>query len=110
MALKGASPTPVGCFERELSGSRLGISFHLPSRRRFIPYSWLLYADLNEAATELYMHYSHSVVTIAGTNLRELHEAAELFQLSVVRELPSSSWQGKSPGVSRIEIAEKTSA
>ena len=110
MALKGASPTPVRCFERELSGSHLGISFYLPSRRRFIPYSWLLYADLDQSATELYLHYSHSVVTIAGMNLGELHEAAELFQLRVVRELLSSSWQGKSPGVSRIEIAEKTSA
>jgi len=110
MALKGASPSPARCFERELAGSRLGISFHLPSRRRFIPYSWLLYADLNQAATELYLHYSHSVVTITGTNLEELHEAAELFQLSAVRELTSSSWQGKSPSVSRIEIAEKTTA
>jgi hypothetical protein len=110
MPLKGATTLPPRCFERELSGSHLGISFYLPSRRRFIPYSWLLYADLNQAATELYLHYSHSVVTIAGTNLEELHEAAELFQLRVVRELPSSSWQGKSPGVSRIEIAEKTSA
>jgi hypothetical protein len=109
MALKGASPTPVRCFERELAGSRLGISFHLPSRRRFIPYSCLLYADLNEAATELYLHYSHSVVTIAGTNLGELHEAAEFFQLSAVRELPSSAYEGKSPGVTRIEIAEKAS-
>jgi hypothetical protein len=110
MPLKGASPLPPRCFERELSGSRLGISFYLPSRRRFIPYSWLLYADLNEVATELYLHYSHSVVTIAGTNLQELHEAAELFQLRVVRELPSSVYEGKNPGVTRIEIAEKTSA
>ena len=109
MALKGASATPVRCFERELSGSRLGISFYLPSRRRFIPYSWMLYADLNEAATELYLHYSHSVVTIAGTNLGELHEAAEFFQLSAVRELPSSAYEGKSPGVTRIEINEKAS-
>ena len=110
MPLKGASPTPLRCFERELAGSHLGISFYLPSRRRFIPYAWLLYADLNQAATELYLHYSHSVVTIAGTNLEELHEAAELFQLRVVRELASTSSQGKSASVSRIEIAEKTSA
>ena len=110
MALKGASPTPLHCFERELSGSHLGISFYLPSRRRFIPYSWLLYADLDQSATELYLHYSHSVVTITGTNLEELHEAVEFFQLRVVRELTSSAYEGKSPGVSRIEIAEKTSA
>src|ERR1700692_5054324 len=99
MALTGVAPTPLRCFERELAGSRLGISFHLPSRRRFIPYSWLLYADLNQAATELHLHHSHSVVTIAGTNLGELHEAAELCQLSVVRELTSSAYEGKSPGV-----------
>ena len=110
MPLKGASTLPPRCFERELSGSRLGISFYLPSRRRFIPYSWLHYAELNQAATELYLHYTHAVVTITGANLEELHEAVELFQLRVVRELPSSSWQGKSPSVSRIEIAEDASA
>ena len=109
MPLKGASLLPPRCFERELSGSHLGISFYLPSRRRLIPYSWLHYADLNQTATDLYLHYTHSVVTITGTNLEELHEAVELFQLRVVRELPSSSWQGKSPGVSRIEIAENAS-
>lgn len=109
MALKGASPSPLRCFERELSGSRLGISFGLPSRRRFIPYSWLLHAELNQAETELYFHYSHSVVTISGKNLRELHEAAEHFQLGVVRELPLSALDDKGPVVTRIEIAEKTS-
>src|SRR5450631_1586084 len=107
MPLKGASPLPPRCFERELSGSRLGISFHLPSRRRFIPYSWLLYADLNQAATELYLHYSHSVVTIVGTNLGELHEAAELFQLCVVRESPVT-FSAQSPSITRIDIAEKS--
>ncbi len=51
-----------------------GITFHLPSRRRFIPYSWLLYAEMNEAETELYLQYNHCVVMIAGTELRVLHE------------------------------------
>ncbi len=109
MALKGASPSPLRCFERELTGSRLGISFGLPSRRRFIPYSWMLYAELNQAKTELYFHYSHSIVTIVGKNLGELHEAAELFQLGVVRELSMSPFDDTGPVVTRIEIAEKTS-
>jgi hypothetical protein len=109
MALKGASPSPLRCFERELSGSRLGISFCLPSRRRFIPYSWLLYAELNQTETELYFHYSHTVVTVVGKNLGELHEAAEIFQLGVVRELPLSLFDDKGAIVTRIEIAEKSS-
>ena len=109
MSLKGAPPLPPRCFERELSGGLPGIAFHLPSRRRFIPYSCLHYAELNQTATELYLHYAHVVVTITGTNLEEMHEALELFQLRVVRELASSSWLGKPPGVSRIEIAEKVS-
>ena len=79
MALKGASPLPPRCFERELSGALLGISFYLPSRRRFIPYSWLHYAELNQTAKELYLHYTHAVVTITGANLEELHEAVEIF-------------------------------
>ena len=86
-----------------------GITFHLPSRRRFIPYSWLLHAEMNRAETELYLQYSHCVVTITGTELRALHEAMELFHLHTVRECPSSGGSWKSAIVSRIEIAEKVS-
>jgi predicted NACHT family NTPase len=86
-----------------------GITFHLPSRRQFIPYSWLLYAEMNQAETELYLQYNHSVVTITGTELRVLHEAMEHFHLHTVRECPSSGSSWKSATVSRIEIAEKVS-
>ena len=86
-----------------------GITFHLPSRRRFIPYSWLLYAEMNEAETELYLQYNHCVVTITGTELSALHEAMEHFHLHTVRECPSSGGSWKSAIVSRIEIAEKVS-
>ena len=86
-----------------------GITFHLPSRRRFIPYSWLLYAEMNEAETELYLQYNHCVVTITGTELRVLHEAMEHFHLHTVQEVPSSGASRKSATVSRIEIAEEVS-
>jgi hypothetical protein len=86
-----------------------GITFNLPSRRRFIPYSWLLHAEMNQAETELYLQYSHCVVTITGTALRALHEAMEQFHLHTVRECPSSGGSWKSATVSRIEIAEKVS-
>ena len=67
--LKGLRPSKIAvsipkCRERASASRSI-----LPSRRRFIPYSWLLYAEVNEAGTELYFHYSHSVVTITGTNL-----------------------------------------
>ena len=86
-----------------------GITFHLPSRRRFIPYSWLLYAEMNEAGTELYLQYNHCVVTITGTALGTLSDALEHFHLHTVREFPSSGGSRKSATVSRIEIAEKVS-
>ena len=86
-----------------------GITFHLPSRRRFIPYSWLLHAEMNEGETELYLQYNHCVVTITGTELRVLHDALENFHLHTVREFPSSGGFRKSATVSRIEIAEKVS-
>ena len=86
-----------------------GITFHLPSRRRFIPYSWLRYSELNQSETELQLHYTHSTVTITGTNLHHLHDAVEHFQLKAVRELTSSATLEKFPDatVSRIEIIEK---
>jgi hypothetical protein len=107
--LTGASPIEDRCFESEMVGTRLGITFHLPSRRRFIPYSWLLYAESNEAGTELYLHYTHSVVTITGAHLQELHEAMKDFRLYAVREMsPSSS--GRTTSIDRIEIVENALA
>src|SRR5271167_1410091 len=107
--LKGASPIEDRCFDSEMVGMRLGITFHLPSRRRFIPYSWLLYTEVNEAGTELYLHYTHSVVIITGIHLEELYEAMKNFQLHAVREMsPSSS--GRTASVARIEIVENASA
>jgi hypothetical protein len=99
--LKSSEKAP---YESDSMTIAQGITFHLPSRRRFIPYSWLLHAEMNEP--ELYLQYNHCVVTITGTELRALHEAMEHFHLHTVRELPSS---GKSVAVSRIEIAEKVS-
>jgi hypothetical protein len=107
--LKGASPIEDRCFESEMVGVRLGITFHLPTRRRFIPYSWLLYIEVNEAGTELYLHYTHSVVTITGTHLEELHEAMKDSRLHAVREMsPSSS--GRTSSIARIEIVENVPA
>ena len=107
--LKGASPVEDRCFDSEMVGTRLGITFHLPSRRRFIPYSWLLFAVLNEVGTELFLHYTHSVVTITGTHLEEVHEAAKNFQLHAVREMPPSSL-GRTSSIARIDIVENAHA
>jgi len=86
-----------------------GITFHLPSRRRFIPYSWLLHAEMNHSETELYLQYNHCVVTITGKELRALHDALKHFHLHTVREYPSSGSSWKSVTVSRVEIIEKVS-
>jgi hypothetical protein len=85
-----------------------GIAFLLPSRRRFIPYVWLLFSELNKDNTELRLHYTHAVVVIVGTRLLKLQEAVENFKLRMVRELPPSSLIGEyDPTVTRIEINEK---
>ena len=104
--LKSSEKAP---YESDSMTIAQGITFHLPSRRRFIPYSWLLHAEMNEAETELYLQYSHCVVTITGTELHALHQAMEHFHLHTVREIPSSGGSRKSATVSRIEIAEKVS-
>jgi len=96
-------------YKQDCSRMAQGITFHLPSRRRFIPYSWLRYSELNQSETELRLHYTHSTVTITGTHLHHLHDAVEHFQLKAVRELASSATLEKLPDatVSRIEIIEK---
>lgn len=99
--------TETESYKQDYSRSSRGIIFHLPSRRWFIPYSWLLHSELNQNATELQLHYSHAVVTITGTKLHELHDAVEDFRLTAVQELPQAVSPGKLPTVSRIEIAEK---
>jgi hypothetical protein len=84
-----------------------GITFHLPSRRRFIPQSWLLHADINEKGTELQIHYTQSLVTINGTNLHHLHEEMAKSMVSWVKEM-SAAHKDTDPTVTRIEITEKT--
>ena len=84
----------------------VGISFHLPSRRRFIPNAWLLHAELNERQTEIEVHYTHAVVTLAGRNLARLHQHIAKFGVSGVRETLLTPLSND-PAVTRIEITEK---
>jgi hypothetical protein len=97
------------CFHAE-TGTSVGITFHLPSRRRFIPYSWLLYTELNRDETELHLHYTHSIVIVTGSGLHDLQEKAECFRLCSVRETSPSSLESTSrASVTRIEITENAS-
>jgi hypothetical protein len=96
-------------FLAEATGPSLGIAFNLPSRRRFIPYCWLLYTELNQDETELHLHYTHSVVTLTGHRLGPLQEEVERFQLRTVREKVSSFETTERTSVSRIEITENAS-
>jgi hypothetical protein len=109
MSLNLKSSSETAAYQSDSMAIAQGITFHLPSRRRFIPYSWLLYAEMNEAETELYLQYNHCIVTVSGTELRALHQAMEHFHLHTVRECPSAGDSWKSASVSRIEIAEKVS-
>jgi hypothetical protein len=111
--LKTNNLHPVGyeepCFKSDIGAPSPGIAFQLPSRRRFIPNSWLLYTELNEDQTELRLHYTHSAVTITGSHLSDLQEAVEHFQLQMIRESPASSLGEKKPHVTRIEVTENAS-
>jgi hypothetical protein len=88
------------------SGNGAGITFLLPSRRRFIPNAWLLHADMNEDATEIQIHYTHFLVTIEGTDLVHLHTQVAKFGVSLVQEMPRMP--KAEPTIKRIEITEKT--
>ena len=86
-----------------------GIMFCLPSRQRFIPYSWLLYSEVNEKGTEIHFYYTHAMVTVTGRGLRYVHESVIRHELLALRELtPSASAKADDPVVTRIEITEKT--
>jgi hypothetical protein len=90
----------------DFHGNSVGISFHLPSRCWFIPNCWMLRAELNEKETEIQVHYTHSLVTIHGTNLANLHRQIALFGVSLVREMARMP-KLDDPTVMRIEISEK---
>lgn len=96
-----SDPYPFDFHDRSV-----GITFHLPSRRRFIPNCWLLHADVNDKESELQIHYTEWLVTIHGTNLDHLHERVALFGVGWVREMPTSP-KPTTPTVTRIEITEK---
>ena len=87
-----------------------GIMFCLPSRRRFIPYSWLICSEINESETEIHFHYTHALVTVTGTNLGYVHEMVVRYELYALREMtPLASANATDPTVRRIEITEKAS-
>ena len=95
-------------FPHDYRDPSVGITFHLPSRRRFVPNAWLVHAELNQKATRIEVHYTHCLVTIEGTNLGNLHEQIAKFGLSWIRELRMP--ERDDPSVTRIEIAEKAEA
>jgi hypothetical protein len=85
-----------------------GIMFCLPSRQRFIPYSWLLSSEMNEKETEIRFHYTHAMVTVIGTNLGSVHEAVTRYYLYALREVQRSGFaKADETTVARIEISEK---
>ena len=87
-----------------------GIMFWMPSRRRFIPYSWLICSEINGSETEIHFHYTHAVVTVTGTNLGYIHEMVVRYELYALREVaPPTSVNPNDPTVRRIEINEKVS-
>jgi hypothetical protein len=94
-------------YPHDFYDNSVGITFHLPSRRWFIPNCWMLQAGVNEKGTEIRVHYTHSLVTIHGTNLDNLHEQIARFRVSWVRELAAMP-KAIDPTVTRIEIAEKS--
>ncbi len=83
----------------------VGITFHLPSRRSFIPNTWLLHAQLNQQCTRIEVHYTHCLVTIEGMNLGNLHEQIAKFGVGWVRELRMP--KPDEPSVTRIEVRDK---
>jgi hypothetical protein len=91
----------------DFCGNSAGITFRLPSRRRFIPNAWLLHADMNEEQTEIQIHYTHSLAIIQGTNLDGLHDQVAKFGVSLVQEMPRMP-KPTEPTITRIEITEKT--
>jgi hypothetical protein len=87
-----------------------GIMFWMPSRRRFIPYSWLICSEINESETEIHFHYTHALVTVTGTNLGYIHDMVVRYELYALREMtPVASARTTDPTVRRIEITEKVS-
>jgi hypothetical protein len=96
------------CYGKESTRMVQGIMFIMSSRQRFIPYSWLLYSEVNERQTELCFHYTHAVMTVTGTNLRGIHEAVVRYELYALREWrPSALAKLNETTVTRIEMAEK---
>ncbi len=87
--------------------SHTGILFYLPSRARFIPYAWLLHAEVNRDETELTLYYTQCVVTIQGKQLVEVLKALQDYHLNYVQEMPLEATKERRSYISRIDIVEK---
>lgn len=93
-------------YDAGVQGQIPGIAFQLPTHRRFIPYSWLLYSEMNEEQTRIRIYYTHCLVTITGKSLEWMHGRLERFELSSVREGMPSVILNSNPAIFRIEISE----
>lgn len=87
-------------------GNLPGVTFHLPTYRRFIPYPWLLYSELNEEETQITVYYTHCVVSVQGRCLKAIHERIEKLELLWVSEGIPSIISDSDPAIFRIEISE----
>jgi len=87
-------------------GNLPGITFHLPTYRRFIPYPWQLCSEMNEEETQITLYYTHCIVTVKGRCLRAIHERIEKIELLWVSEGIPSVISDSDPAIFRIEISE----
>ncbi len=93
-------------YDSDVHGNVSGITFHLPTYRRFVPYPWLLYSEMNKEETQITLYYTHCIVSVKGRCLKSVHERIEKFELCWVSEGIPSNISDSDPAIFRIEISE----
>lgn len=93
-------------YDSNVHGNVPGITFHLPTHCRFIPYPWLLYSEMNEEETQITLDYTHCIVSVKGRCLKSIHERIEQFELLWVSEGLPPTISNSDPAIFRIEISE----
>lgn len=75
--------------------SALGICFQIsPDQQVFIPYAWLLKIELNTMGS-LVFSFSHAKITVLGSDLDSIYEAAITARLSRIRIRATAPGVGK---------------
>jgi hypothetical protein len=84
-----------------------GIIYSTPTRRRFVPNSWLMHAEVNEDGTRLEILYTHCVMAVTGTNLGLVLPFLLGWEIDALKEGGKITSDKQIAEITQVDISER---